>query len=98
MSAFVFAYRQSNGYKPSNESYPAWKEWFDGMGDHLSDLGAPVVQRATIGNCAPEATEFGGYSVIEADDLDSALTIAKGCPTMNRNGGVEVGLLGPVPA
>jgi len=36
--------------------------------------------------------------VIHADDLEAATAIAKGCPHLERGGGVEVGQLGDVPA
>ena len=33
---------------------------------------------------------IGGYIVIEADDYDSAVAIAKGCPILENGGAVEV--------
>jgi hypothetical protein len=32
-----------------------------------------------------------GYSVVAAEDLDSALALAKDCPALRVGGGVEVG-------
>jgi hypothetical protein len=97
MPTFVFAYRSPTGYAPSPESAADWMAWFDGMGDRLVDLGKPAVSRAAIGNCNPDATELGGYSLIRADDLEEATTIAGGCPQLSRAGGVEIGELGEVP-
>jgi YCII-related domain len=97
MPRFVFAYRHPEGYSPSPENASAWMAWFEGMGDHLVNLGQPAVACATLGNCDSGRTELGGYSVIEADDLDAATAIAKGCPHLGRGGGVEVGQLGEVP-
>jgi hypothetical protein len=97
MPTFVFAYRSPTGYAPSPESVADWMAWFDGMGDHLVDHGKPAVSRAAIGNCSPDKTELGGYSLIHADDLEKATVIAKGCPQLNRGGGVEIGELGEVP-
>jgi hypothetical protein len=68
------------------------------MGEQLADLGKPTVDRAALGNCSPDTTELGGYSVIHADDLEAATAIAKGCPHLERGGGIEVGQLGDVPA
>ena len=98
MPDFVFAYRNPTGYTPTQETRAAWAAWFDGMGPQLADLGKPAVARAALGNCGPDRTELGGYSVIHADDLESALAIAKGCPHLERGGGIEVGQLGEVPA
>ena len=98
MPDFVFAYRNPTGYTPTQETRAAWAAWFDGMGQQLADLGKPAVARAAFGNCGADRTELGGYSVIHADDLESALAIAKGCPHLERGGGIEVGQLGEVPA
>ena len=97
MPTFVFAYRASGNYASTPESAAAWKAWFDGMGDDLVQLGKPARGAATLGNCGP-GTELGGYSVISARDLDAALAVAKGCPQLDRNGGVEVAQLVDVPA
>lgn len=97
MAQFVLTYRNPKGYRPTPETTGAWMAWFDSMGDQLVDLGKPVVERSLVGYCASEGTELGGYSVVRAGDIDEALTIAKGCPHLDRGGGVEVGLLGEVP-
>ena len=36
---------------------------------------------------------LGGYSLIEADDLDAALELTTGCPVLASGGGVEVGVV-----
>ena len=83
---------------PSAQSRDAWKSWFDAMGDHLVESGRRVCERTAIGNCSPTNTELGGYSVIHAEDFDAAAAIAKGCPYLDRDGGVEIGLLVEIPA
>ena len=98
MPQYVLTYRNPTGYTPSAETRAAWIAWFDGIGDHLVEQGKPAVARASLGNCSPASTELGGYSVIEADDLAAAAAVAKGCPHLDRGGGVEVGQLGEVPA
>ena len=96
MPEFVFTYRSQKGYIPSAETVAAWYAWFDGMGDHLIELGRPVVDRVSIGESNPERTELGGYTIVRAEDLNGALAIAEGCPALGFGGGVEVGLLGQV--
>jgi YCII-related domain len=97
MPTFVFAYRAAGNFDSTPESATAWRTWFDGMGDGLVELGKPARGAATLGNCGP-GTELGGYSIISAPDLNAALAVAKGCPQLNRNGGVEVAQLIDVPA
>ncbi len=97
MPQYALIYRNPTGYAPSGETRAAWMAWFDGMGDQLVDQGKPAIGRASLGNCSPDSTELGGYSVISADDLEAAMVVAKGCPHLQRGGGVEVGQLGEVP-
>ena len=67
------------------------------MGDHVVDRGQPASQTAEIGHAR------GGHparrvSLSSAADLETALTLAKGCPALAA-GGVQVGQLvdlGPV--
>lgn len=97
MSSYVFSYRSPGSYSPSQESLAEWMKWFGGMGDQLIDLGKPASVRAQVGDCDPGRTELGGYSVIEAADIEAAKAIAKGCPYVTRGGGVEIGQLADVP-
>ena len=98
MPTFVFTYRAPKGYARTADTGRAWWSWFDGMGDAVVDVGRPVVGRTALGNCSPDATELGGYSVVSADDLEAAIAIAKGCPYLDGAGGIEVGQLGELPA
>jgi hypothetical protein len=44
-----------------------------------------------------DTTVLGGYSIIDADDdLDAAITLAEGCPTLTTAGGIEVGEITPL--
>ena len=93
MATYVFSYRNPKGYVPTPETRALWLDWFEGMGDALVDIGKPVAGRGNLGNCDSDGTELGGYSLISAPDLDAALAMAKGCPHLDREGGVEVGEL-----
>jgi len=70
----------------------AWTAWFESMGAHLVNIGQPVFERGTLGNCAAD-TVLGGYSLVTADDLEAAVALAMGCPFLDQDGGVEVGEL-----
>jgi len=97
MPNFVLTCRQPVGYTPTPETMAAWMAWFDDMDGQLVDPGKPVVERATIGNTTSGVTELGGYSIVRAEDLQTALALAKGCPLLDHGGTVEVGRLGEVP-
>jgi hypothetical protein len=92
MASFVFTYRAPKQYTPrQTEVVAQWKAFFQGMGGHLVAMGNPVFTRETVGTTSD--TVLGGYSLVDADDLDAALAIARGCPLVARGGGVEVGEL-----
>lgn len=97
MATYVFSYRNPNGYVPTEQTRAQWMAWFEGMGDALVDIGKPVGERSSLGNCDSATTELGGYSLIDAPDLEAALAIAERCPHLNGHGGVEVGELVEVP-
>jgi hypothetical protein len=90
MSTFAFIYRAPQNYTPTPEAVAQWGAWFEGMGDSVVDRGNRVVGTTTLGRGAPD-TVLGGYSLVSADDLEAAVALAKGCPILERNGGVEVG-------
>jgi len=72
----------------------AWNDWFTQIGPSIVDLGSPVSQMRTVaadgsvarGNPQPVT----GYTVIEADDMDAALALAKGAP-LDAGMSIEVG-------
>ena len=72
----------------------AWTNWFGALGDAVVDGGNPVSAVKTI---APDGSisdggvnPSTGYSVLKADSLDAAVTLAKGCPIIAGGGSVEV--------
>jgi hypothetical protein len=97
MAKYVFSYRVPTDYVTgSPEAASVWMAWLSGMGPGLADFGHPVNEATTIGEVASGTTRLGGYSVVEADDMEAALTIANGCPALQVGGGVEVGAVMPV--
>ena len=99
MPKYVFIYHQPEGYVPGTDgaATAAWQSFFEGMADSIADPGLPVSDRQTLGDVGA-ATQLGGYTVVEANDLDSATSLARGCPTLTRSGGVEIGELVDLPA
>lgn len=91
MPNYVFAYRIPNSYQPGKPGATgAWVAWFKELGSHVADRGNPVFSSTTLGESG-SSTSIGGYSLVTADDLESAVSLAKGCPALAVGGGVEVG-------
>jgi hypothetical protein len=76
----------------------AWTKWLGDLGPKAIDRGNPTSTSQTVGaggkvTANGGANPVNGYSVIEADNLDAALAIARNCPQIAANGTVEVGEL-----
>jgi hypothetical protein len=92
MPTFLFSYRMPAGYQLGHpDAVASWVAFFQGLGDHVVDAGKPVSETAEVGRCGA-GTRPGGYSLISAEDLESAVALAKGSPAL-AEGGVQVGLL-----
>ncbi len=76
-------------------TFAAWTGWFESMGSSVVEKGNPVSEQTTVGQAAD--TCVGGYSLIEAPDAAAAAALAKGCPSVQRGGGVEIGEIMAVP-
>lgn len=101
MPKFIFTYRSARRYDglTDPDGLAAWGSFLnDVIGPNVVDPGYPVFEPSTVVGEVGPSTRLGGYSVVNADDLESALSMARHCPTMQRGGGVEVGVLGALPA
>jgi hypothetical protein len=97
MARFLFTYRMpDDAVRLTPESQAAWQGFFDQLGVAVVDGGKPIFSRADIGDCGA-ARAIGGYSIVEAEDLEAASVLAKACPFVGAGGGVEIGELGELP-
>lgn len=79
-----------------------WRAWFKELGDngHLKDIGHPLgksgkvvkgTQKTVIDGPFAEAKDvIGGFTIIQARDLEHASELAKSCPILEVGGSVEV--------
>jgi hypothetical protein len=99
MANFLLVYR--GGSMPETEEEQAkvmdsWTSWFGQLGGALKDGGNPFTpeSRTISGDGSISATAntppATGYSIIEADSLDAAVDLAKGCPVLGGGASVEV--------
>jgi len=106
MAEFTFLYHGAAGAAPSPEerqkTMEKWMGWFKEMGAKglVKDAGHPLESNGKIVRGKPVSVSdgpfaetkdiIGGYTLIEARDLDQAAEIAKGCPILEAGGHVEV--------
>ena len=70
---------------PTKEIGEAWGKWFESVGDRFVDSGSPFGYGREI---TPDGTRelplqpdsLTGYSLINAENMDAAESIAKTCP------------------
>jgi len=83
MKKFLFIYNASP--EQGADSMDDWMAWFGSIGEHLVDVGNPF-QGGTLvkGGAVTELSSFtdlvGGYSLINATDINQAAGLAKTCP------------------
>lgn len=90
MSNFALVFRGKSGQAPDAEQEAAWGQWLGEIGASIVDSGHRVGRATAIGESGP-STVLSGYIVIEAVGHDAAVALAKGCPGLEYEGGVEVG-------
>ena len=96
MTKFVLTYGGELGM-PGGEAeqadvMAAWGAWFGQLGAAVVDPGNPFAQARTIAadGSVSEAATRTGYTVLQADTIDDAVVLAKGCPVLSSGGTVEV--------
>jgi hypothetical protein len=105
MPEFTFLYRgrdTSASPEQMQKTMEKWLAWFKDLGEkgHIKDPGHPLEatgkvvkskQKLVLDGPFAEAKDvIGGYSVVEAKDLDHAAELAKGCPILEVGGSVEI--------
>ena len=70
---------------PTPQIMDAWNKWFASIGDKIVDPGSPLGPGREISRPGTKDLPMGsesltGYTVINADSMDAAEQIAKGCP------------------
>ena len=98
MAKYLLVYH--GGKKPDSEEevaevMNAWGEWFGSMGAAVVDGGNPVGISSTINADGSVSSDGGanpasGYSLIEASDVEDAISKAQGCPILKSGGSVEL--------
>jgi hypothetical protein len=91
----------SGGSMPESETeqkaaLQSWQDWYSRIGNALVDAGNPFGQKAKSihsngmviddrDDCMPS-----GYTIIQADNIDSAVMLAQSCPILKDGAKVSV--------
>ena len=105
MSEFTFLFRgRQTPASPEQrqKQMEKWVAWFQELrtSGHLKEPGHPLEPTGKVVNGATKVIKdgpfaetkdvVGGYIVVEANDLNHATELSKGCPILEGGGSVEV--------
>jgi len=106
MAKFLFVYRNASDAhgkmspEEMQQNMKKWEKWLgDGFqkgwlldaGDGLTHEGKVVHSKVVTDGPFMESKEIvGGFSIVQAETLDAASELAKGCPGLQSGGNVEV--------
>lgn len=64
------------------EGMKVWMDWAAKAADNIVDLGTPLGGGKEIGNSgvSDSTAGIGGYSILQAEDMDAALAVLEGHP------------------
>jgi hypothetical protein len=99
MADYLLLY--SGGKMPETEAeqadvMKAWNVWMENLGPALKDGGNPFTAQAkTIDSSGavtdgPVGSPASGYSIIQANSLDEAVTMSKDCPVLQGGAKISV--------
>jgi hypothetical protein len=104
MTEYVYLYRNGEKLSPEvmQQQMGRWMAWLKDLGDKgvLKNAGQPLdrsgrlvsgSKRTITDGLFTEAKDvIGGYTIVEAKDIEHATELARGCPIFEVGGGVEI--------
>jgi hypothetical protein len=96
MAKFLYVYyggKMETDPKKQKASMDAWMKWFAGLGKAVVDAGNPTMPGKILGQSGAKnisGDPITGYSIVQADNLEAALKMAKGSPQLAAGGQIAV--------
>jgi hypothetical protein len=80
--------------KKAQASMGAWMKWFQDLGKAVVDGGSPTLPGKTVSGKSVKEGVTGdpvtGYSVLQADNWDKVVEMAKKCPHLGAGGQIAI--------
>lgn len=104
MSRYMITYLGGNPPSTPEEGqkhFMKYKEWLGGLGEAAVSPANPLKGTQVV-NPDGSVTDGGmstmsGFTIVEADSMEAALTMAKACPFLDIGGSLEVSELMSMP-
>ena len=97
MPKFMLTYLggdQPSSPEEGQKHFAKYKEWLGSLGDAIVSPANPLKGTCIVdpnGNVSQGGqTNMSGFTVVEADTIETALDMAKSCPFLEINGTLEV--------
>ena len=83
-----------SGPEEGQRNFAKYQEWLKSLGDTAVSPANPLKDTHTVnpdGSVSIGGTTFmSGFTIVDAESMDAALSIAKRCPFLDVNGSLEV--------
>ncbi|HKC21184.1 MAG TPA: hypothetical protein VKB64_01615 [Gaiellaceae bacterium] len=98
MPTYLVTYHGGPGMPPdpaaAQQMVAAFQAWVAEVGAAMRDPGAPLGEARTVSadgdSPGQKAASIGGYTILDATDLDDAVSLVRSHPFLTRGGSLEV--------
>ena len=104
MSRYVIVYLggdQPSGPEAGRQHFSKYMDWLSSLGKAAVSPANPLKNTSTVNPngtvTAGGSSTMSGYTIIEADSMETALEFAKACPSLDIGGPLEVSELIEMP-
>ncbi len=105
MPRYVIVYL--GGDKPASPEegkrhFAKYMDWLSSLGESAVSPANPLKNTTTVNSdgsvASGGATTMSGFTIIESESMEAALSIAKACPFLDVGGSLEVSELAQMPS
>lgn len=104
MSRYAIVYlggNQPSSPQEGKQHFAKYMEWLSSLGDAAVSPANPLKDTRTVhpdgSVTSGGTTSMSGFTIIEADSMDAALSLARACPFLDVGGSLEVSELATMP-
>jgi hypothetical protein len=96
MTKFLFVFyggKMAETPAAQKKSMDAWMGWFGKLGKAVVDAGAPTRPGKIVSSTGAKAIgakPVTGYCIVQAENMEAAIALTKGCPIIPEGGQVAV--------
>ena len=105
MAQYIITYLggdQPSSPEEGKQHFAKYNEWLSSLGGSAVSPANPLKDTSTVNPdgtvTTGSTTSMSGYTIIEAESMDAALSIAKACPFLDIGGSLEVSELMQMPS